>query len=103
MTDPYKPIGQQPLEVVKEHVQPVVLTREELRQVVKESVHETLTTIGVDPSNPIEMQKDFQHLREWRESMKTIKNRSMLTIVGVVTTGIIAALWIGFKDFLEPR
>ena len=44
------------------------MTHDELRALVAGTVRETLVQLGVDPSDPLEMQRDFQHLRQWRES-----------------------------------
>lgn len=45
--------------------------------------------LGVDTSDPIAMQKDFAHLRSWRESTDAIKKKAVLTAVGVIITGAI--------------
>lgn len=76
------------------------LTNDELKAVVSEAVKETLTTMGVDTTNPIEMQKDFSHLREWRLSVDMMKNKAMVGSLLTVLAGGIAALWIGIKVLL---
>ena len=40
------------------------LTQEDLKKLIAEAVRETLMQMGADPSDPIEMQRDFQHLRQ---------------------------------------
>lgn len=76
---------------------PVVLTREELEHVVDGAVRRTLTSLGIDHQNPLEMQQDFQALREWREAVGSIKRKSLLAIAGMAAAGAVAALWIGIK------
>lgn len=44
------------------------MTRDELRELIAETVRETLTQMGADPAHPLEMQRDFQHLRQWRRA-----------------------------------
>lgn len=78
------------------------LTDGQLRKIVKDTVHETLTTMGVDVEEPLEMQKDFQHLREWRGTTTVAKKYALKTVVGVVVAGAVAAFWLGFKSFITP-
>jgi hypothetical protein len=75
----------------------VQLTKDELKDVVKDTVHETLTTIGIESDDPIEMQKDFSHLREWRITVQDVRKKGILTIVGLLVAGVVAFIWIGFK------
>ena len=70
------------------------LTEAELKNVVKETVHETFITLGVDASDPLEMQKDFQHLREWRETSVAVKSKGLMTLVGIIVAGVAAFVWI---------
>lgn len=70
----------------------ITMSRDELREIIQSTVTDTLVKIGVDPANPIEMQRDFQHLREWRESTEAVKRKSILTVIGVIASGIIAAI-----------
>jgi hypothetical protein len=74
------------------------MTREdELRQIAKAAAEETVRQffekIGVDASEPFEMQRDFQHLRDWRKTVEAAKAKGFLTIIGTLTLGGIAALW----------
>lgn len=75
----------------------VTMSREELKEVVREAVHETLVTMGVDPKNPVEMQRDFQHLREWRQTTSTLKRHGLTTLIGIFLAGTIAAVWLGIQ------
>lgn len=75
------------------------LSKEEMQAIVREAVHQTLIQMGVDTTSPLEMQRDFQHLRDWRMAQEAIKRKGYLTMVSIFVTGITALLWIGFKDF----
>ena len=75
----------------------VQLTKDELKEVVKDTVHETLTSVGIESSDPIEMQKDFNHLREWRITVQDVRKKSILTVCGLLVAGVLAFIWIGFK------
>lgn len=76
------------------------LQKEELRVLVAESVKQTLVQIGIASSDPIEMQKDMLHLREWRKSMEAVKTKSFLTLITIAITGALAALWVGLKELV---
>jgi len=76
------------------------LTRGELRTLMQEAVQDAFLKIGVDSDDPIEMQKDFQHLREWRMAVATFRTRGVLTMLALLISGCAAALWIGFKTMV---
>lgn len=84
------------------------------------AVAQTLTSLGVDANDPFEVQKDMQalrelrdmmtsdefkadmmHLRKWRKAMDGVQNKGMLTVVGLVVSGVGAALWLGFQAMLK--
>nr|WMC99355.1 hypothetical protein RAR13_11925 [Aminobacter aminovorans] len=73
------------------------MTDHELRKVVAEAVAETLLKLGIDASDPIELQKDMQHLREWRESVATVKRQSLITAIGILTVGILGLIWAALR------
>lgn len=70
------------------------------REVIRQTVHDTLIELGVDSEDPTEMQKDFIHLREWRITMEQAKNKGVMATVGFLVTGVVALLWLGIKTFL---
>ncbi len=76
------------------------MNEEEIRAVVRATVDEMLTSMGMDHEDPLEMQRDFQHLRDWREASEAVKKKGMMTLVGILVVGILGALWIGFKDLI---
>ena len=68
------------------------------KRVISEAVKETLLHLGLDIDNPAELRKDFNHLRDWRESSESIKRHAISTIVGTLVTGGLALLFVGLKD-----
>lgn len=83
------------------------------------AVQKALTSLGVDHVNPLETQrdmaalrewreviadeefkKDLMHLRKWRKAVDGVQNKGMLTIVGVVFSGLCAAVWLGFQALI---
>lgn len=76
---------------------PEYVKREDAEDLIKRTVKVTLTSMGVDTSDPMEMQRDFQALREWRTTWNTIRSRGVLTIVGLLATGLVAVIVLGIK------
>jgi hypothetical protein len=81
-----------------EETQKITLTKGELKEIVSESVYETFTLLGLDHENPLEMQRDFQYLREWRTASEKIKTQGLMVIIAVIITGLCGALWLGLKQ-----
>lgn len=73
---------------------------EAVREIIRETVFETLKSLGIDVTHPMEVQADLRSLREWRQSMKAIWRSAVLGFVGILITGACAALWIGIKYFI---
>jgi hypothetical protein len=64
-------------------------------------VRETLMQMGADPSDPIEMQRDFQHLRQWRTAGENLKRQGTMTLLGIFITGTVALLLVGVRDYFQ--
>lgn len=76
---------------------PEYLSRDDAEYLIKHTVKETLTSMGVDTSDPMEMQRDFQALREWRLMRNAIQSRGILTVIGLLASGVVAGLVMGIK------
>lgn len=74
--------------------------REEMQQYVAEAVKQTLVQLGIATNDPIQMQRDMQHLRQWRNAVESIQQKGILTIITILVTGLLAALWIGIKELI---
>ena len=73
------------------------LTADEVRHIAREAVSETLLALGVktdDPDAFIEMQKDFAHVRAWRQSVETVKTRGLTAAIGIIVAGVLGAIWM---------
>lgn len=79
------------------------LSREDLTKLVSETVRQTLLQLGVDASNPLDMQRDFQHLRQWRRAGEDLRSKTNLTLLGFFLAGVFALLLLGLKDYFGPR
>lgn len=82
----------------------IPLNSEEIRHIAAESakqaVRELLVAMGVnanDPNSLIEMQRDFAHIRKWRQSVDTVRTQGLLVSVGIVVSGIAGAIWLAVK------
>lgn len=87
--------------IVREEVAKSVPQPIELDAVVRTSVHETLISLGIDASDPIEIQKDFAFLTEMRSAHSKVRTRGMMMMVGLVLTSIATATWLGLKELLS--
>jgi hypothetical protein len=70
-------------------------------EVAERVVNRLLLAMGVnatDPEELINFQKDFAHLRGWRESMEMVKRRGLAAAVGFLVTGS-----LGYLLFLFTR
>lgn len=77
------------------------MTHEELQKLIAEAVRQTLVQMGADPSNPIEMQRDFQHLRQWRKAGEDLRSKGTLALLGIFLSGVAGLIAVGFRDWLD--
>lgn len=57
--------------------------------------------LGVNTSDPIAMQKDFAHLRKWREGVEQVVPVSIKTSVVVIITGLLGAVYAFFPHLTK--
>jgi SpoVK/Ycf46/Vps4 family AAA+-type ATPase len=79
----------------------VAMSRAELNSVVAEAVKQTLIQLGVDTSDPLAMQRDFQHLRQWREAGEDLKRKGTLALLGIFLSGLVTLLLLGLKEWFQ--
>ena len=77
------------------------LSRGELKGLMEEAVNNAFVKMGMNVYEPIEMQRDFQHLRDWRLAVKSVQSKGFLTIIGLLSASVVAAVWIGFKALVQ--
>lgn len=77
--------------------QTITLTDAQLRDLVTNTVHATLTSIGIEVTDPITMQKDFAWLRGWRESAEEVKSKGILALVTLAVTGLAGAVLLAIR------
>lgn len=79
---------------------PILLTEARLRKIIVDSVHEALTRLGIDAADPLEMQRDMLHLREWRQATSMLQKRGLTVVFTLLMTGLLTAVWLGLKHML---
>lgn len=86
---------------------------------VKVAVHEVLGSLGFDTNDKFKMQQqmssvrkfaelmqdeefraDLVHLRKWRVATERMSWASMTTLVTIIVTGVVGAIWLGIKGIL---
>ena len=79
----------------------VAMSHSELNSVVAEAVKQTLMQLGVDTSDPFAMQRDFQHLRQWRESGEDLKRKGTVALLGIFFSGLVSLILLGLKEWFH--
>jgi hypothetical protein len=78
------------------------MCEEEVRALVREAVRETLTSIGVDQSDPLEVQRDLAWLRDVRQASRSARGKALAALIGLLVTAAAGALWVGLRALLRP-
>ena len=77
------------------------MTEGEVKRIAAEAaraaVEETFLRFGLSIDEPLEVQRDFQHLRSWRSSVDTVKKQGLITAVGILTAGLIGLIWMAIR------
>ena len=73
------------------------MSPDEARTVAKEAVRETMVSLGFDPDNPQEAQRDMVFLRSWRLSTEAVKRTTVVTAVTTIVIGILGLIWLVLK------
>jgi len=78
-----------------------ILTDQEVRRIVRETVRETLLKSGINPDESQAISDDLRYVREWRTMTSSIKNKSILAIVGLLISGFAALLILGIRSAFQ--
>lgn len=79
----------------------IVLTKEELRELIRETVRESLSALGMESDDPSEMQQDFQHLREMRLMVAEVKRRGLFWLLGALAAAIMGLVLLGVREWFR--
>lgn len=77
------------------------MTPSEVREVAimsaEAATEKTLQGLGVDIKSPLEMQRDFGHLRDWRITMQGIQRKLLLSFAAGAGATAMWLAWHGFQ------
>jgi hypothetical protein len=73
------------------------LHNNEADEVVLRTINAALTSFGIEEEDRVELRADFQHLRRWRKSVEQAQGYTFKIVITVIVTGLIGAVWTGFK------
>lgn len=62
---------------------------------------DAMSTLGIDARNPMDFQRDMQFVRELRLTSEKIRSRALLTLVAVLVTALLSAVFLGIKSLLH--
>ena len=93
-----------------------LIVKEAAQEAAKQAVDQTLLSLGINTTNPVEAQKDMAalrtlrelvedpevqrdltHLRRWRKAMDSIESKGVMSAFGLLALGGIAAMWYAIK------
>jgi hypothetical protein len=69
----------------------------------KEAAQETLIGLGIDTTKPIETQRDFAHLRWWREIAEGVMKAAVIAMALGFGGTLATLVWLGFKPDLNSK
>lgn len=78
-----------------------LMCEDEVRALVKATVQETLTTLGVDQRDPLQVQQDLAWLRRTRLGLASASAKVGAAIIGIVVTAAAGACWLGARALLR--
>lgn len=76
------------------------LHNDQVDEVVLRTIATILTSFGIEEEDRVELRADFIHLRKWRKSVEQTQSLAFKTVIGVIVTGALGALWMGVKTLL---
>ncbi|RZN21944.1 hypothetical protein [Bradyrhizobium sp. Leo121] len=76
------------------------MTEAEVKAVVETTLATMLNSFGLEDEDRRELRADFAHLRRWRKSVEQAQSFTFKTVVTVIATGVIGAVWVGIKAAL---
>lgn len=80
------------------------MTEADIRRIVRDSVRETLTTLGLDAHAPdaiLDLQRDFAFLRRTRLGGEELARKTRLAAMGMALSGLAYLVWEGLRAALR--
>jgi hypothetical protein len=76
------------------------LHNDDVDTVVLKTIATILTSFGIEEEDRKELRADFQHLRKWRRGVEQVERVGWGTVITIIVTGTLGALWVGIKAML---
>lgn len=79
---------------------PIIISRDELRQLIREAVREELAAVGMrldDADQQEAVRDDLRFARKMRKSVEGAASRIGMAILAALIGGMLFAMWEGFK------
>lgn len=76
------------------------MKHDDIRTIVKESVRETLISLGFNPDTPHEMQKQMIFLNNLYAENQNSKRETKLVLIRWAIPTFAFAIWEGLREFL---
>lgn len=77
------------------------MKQEDVRAIVKETVHETLMTLGVDIHDASQVQQDMAHIRKLRLGCEATKRNIIRAFLTVSVPSAVYIFWETFKHIIK--
>jgi hypothetical protein len=77
------------------------MTETQLREVIRDTVKETLVQYGMESSDLTDVQKDLAFVRRCRTYSEQIGSKVVCVVVGLVVVGIVGGIWLAVKQHLS--
>ena len=72
-----------------------------VEEVTPRIVRQTLVSMGLNPDDPMEAQKDAVFIRSTRNRCEQANGKGMMLLIGIVGAGALAAVWEGLKHMVQ--
>jgi len=73
---------------------------DEIKDIVREAVYETLHGLGISANEPHEMQADFLYMRKMRKGSDLMADRIKASIITVTIPTALYVFWDSIKQML---
>ena len=67
----------------------------------QKATSDVLTALGIDASEPHELQQDMMHLRKQRQASEKITLAVKLSLIGTICTGILSLVGLGLVQAIQ--
>src|SRR5262249_15053687 len=79
----------------------MTINEDHLRRLIRDTVHETLASLGIDIHEQGKIQADMLYLRRVREGGEEMARKARTTAIGVLVSTALYLLWAGVQRWLK--